>query len=158
MEVQAAPEIKKRAWVKTFGCQMNVHDSERMQVLLSDCGYTFTEGYEDADLVILNGCEVREKAVQKLRSLLGEINIEKKKRGTGGKSLAVGVGGCVGVKEAEFLISRNPELNFVFGTDTIDELPEILYRLGEGENHIVVNKLDRSSTYSTETKLMSSKP
>jgi tRNA-2-methylthio-N6-dimethylallyladenosine synthase len=147
-------KTKGKAWIHTFGCQMNVHDSERMMSLLSDQGYSPSEGMDDADLVLFNSCSIREKAAHKLYSMLGELKKKKKEK----PSLKVGVGGCVAVTEAQKIMKKNPHVNFIIGTDTIDEIPEILHRLDHGEDHIVLNRHDRTQRYSTETKLFWNRP
>jgi tRNA-2-methylthio-N6-dimethylallyladenosine synthase len=105
---------------------------------------------EDAQVIIINGCSVREKAVHKAVSSLGELQ-ELKKGKTGGP--LIGVGGCVGQLDRENLFKRAPYLDFVFGTDTLDQLPEIIYRVRNGEKHLVYTDFDSSMDYSTETKV-----
>ena len=126
---------------------MNVNDTERMHVLLSTMGAAPAATAAEADLVILNGCEVRDKAVQKTLSSLGGL----KKGKTKGKM--IGVGGCVGQLDGAKLFSRNPHLDFVFGTDTIDHLPEIVGEVAGGSRHVVYNDFDKGRDYSTETKI-----
>jgi tRNA-2-methylthio-N6-dimethylallyladenosine synthase len=137
-------------FIKTFGCQMNVADSERMSALLSDQGLTPAEDINDAQVIIINGCTVREKAVHKAVSALGELQILKKKQ-VGGP--IIGIGGCVGQLDKESLFKGAPYLDFVFGTDTIDNLPEIINRVKNGEKHVVYADFDKSMDYSTETKV-----
>ncbi|MBI3544016.1 MAG: tRNA (N6-isopentenyl adenosine(37)-C2)-methylthiotransferase MiaB, partial [Deltaproteobacteria bacterium] len=126
---------------------MNVNDTERMSVLLSDMGARPSASAADADIVILNGCEVRDKAVQKALSSLGLLKKDKK------KSTLIGIGGCVGQLEGAKLFSRNPHLDFVFGTDTIDHLPEILGEVSGGARHVVYNDFDKGRDYTTDTKI-----
>lgn len=148
---ETSPEAQssgpKSFYIKTFGCQMNVNDTERMTALLSEMGAKPTDNPESADLVILNGCEVRDKAVQKTLSSLGGFK-KGKKKGT-----LIGVGGCVGQLEGDKLFSRNPHLDFVFGTDNIDHLPEIVGEVSGGAKHVVFNQFDKGRNYSTETKI-----
>lgn len=141
-------------FIKTFGCQMNVADSERMSALLSEQGLTAAEKIEDAQVILINGCTVREKAVHKAVSALGELQVLKKKA-SGGP--LIGIGGCVGQLDQESLFKRAPYLDFVFGTDTIDHLPEILHRVKNGEKHVVFADFDASMDYSTETKVFGKK-
>jgi tRNA-2-methylthio-N6-dimethylallyladenosine synthase len=140
-------------YIKTFGCQMNVADSERMGALLSEQGMEGAGDVGDADLIILNGCSIREKAVHKAVSALGELQ-ELKQRA---KSLIIGLGGCVGQIEKAKLFARAPYLDFVFGTDTIDNLPEIIHRVMNGERQVVYADFDKSMDYSTETKTFGNK-
>jgi len=112
----------------TFGCQMNVHDSERIAESLLAAGYQAASGIEDADVVLLNTCSVREKAEQKLRSEVGRLGIVKRRRG----ELFIGVCGCVAQQEGEALLKHVPELDLVLGPDNIPELPELLRQLQLG--------------------------
>lgn len=131
---------------------MNVADSERMSALLSEQGMTQAENEDEAQLIIINGCSVREKAVHKAVSSLGELQILKKSSGT-----IIGMGGCVGQMDKGTLFKRAPYLDFVFGTDTIDNLPEIIHRVKMGERHIIYTEFDKSMDYSTETKVLGAK-
>ena len=116
----------KKYFIKTFGCQMNVADSERMAALLSEKGLTPATEMEDAQVILLNGCTVREKAVHKAVSTLGKYNKQILKSGR--EKPIIGIGGCVGQLEKEALFEQAPYLDFVFGTDTIDHLPEKIGR------------------------------
>lgn len=126
---------------------MNVNDSERMAALLSEAGVRQASTPEGADILILNGCEVRDKAVQKMLSSLGGLRKGKH------KGQIIGVGGCVGQFDGEKLFSRNPHLDFVFGTDAIDQLPEIVGEVMGGARRLVYNAFDKGRDYSTETKI-----
>ena len=136
-------------YIKTFGCQMNVADSERMAALLSEGGMESTSDVTDADVILLNGCTVREKAVHKAVSTLGQYQSLRKD----GKKPVIGLGGCVGQLEKGKLFKGAPYLDFVFGTDTIDNLPELVHRVKNGERHVVYAEFDKSMDYSTETKI-----
>jgi tRNA-2-methylthio-N6-dimethylallyladenosine synthase len=140
-------------YIKTFGCQMNVADTERMSALMAEQGMSEAAAPESADVVIINGCTVREKAVHKAISALGTLG--KLKRSGGGP--LIGVGGCVGQLEKKTLFKRAPYLDFVFGTDTLDNLPEIVHRVRNGERHVVFADFDKSMDYSTETKVFGAK-
>ncbi len=128
---------------------MNSADSERMAALLADRGLTEAQGPEDASVILINGCTVREKAVHKAVSALGGYRELKKQ----GKGPIIGIGGCVGQLEKNKLFKRAPYLDFVFGTDTIDNLPELIHRVEHGERHVVYADFDKSMDYSTETKV-----
>lgn len=141
-------------FIKTFGCQMNVADSERMSALLADQGLTPALKPEDAQVIIINGCTIREKAVHKAVSALGELQVLKKNQSQGP---IIGVGGCVGQLDKQKLFKQAPYLDFVFGTDTIDQLPEIIHRVRNGERHVVYTDFDQSMNYSTETKVFGQK-
>lgn len=144
---------------------MNVADTERMASLLSEQGLEEATGIEDAQVIIINGCSVREKAVHKAISTLGKFHklIEKSEKHHLDQGHApttkpiIGVGGCVGQLEKDSLFTSAPYLDFVFGTDQIDQLPEIVYRARHGEKHVIHTGFDRSSQYTTETKVMGDK-
>jgi tRNA-2-methylthio-N6-dimethylallyladenosine synthase len=144
----------EKFYIKTFGCQMNVADSERMTALLADQGLEPTENVADTAVILINGCTVRKKAVHKAISTLGTYQGFKKE---GGKGPIIGVGGCVGQLDKANLFKRAPYLDFVFGTDTIDNLPEIVHRVRSGERHVVYADFDKSMDYSTETRIHGAK-
>ena len=89
----------KKVFVKTYGCQMNVYDSERMRDVLTPLGYAETTSPEDADLVILNTCHIREKAAEKVYSELGKLRVMKRGRAADGKEMLIAVAGCVAQAE-----------------------------------------------------------
>ncbi len=146
--------MNKQFYIQTFGCQMNAADSERMSALLCEQGLVPVPAAEDAQVIIINGCTVREKAVHKALSSLGKLQFLKKER-SGGP--IIGVGGCVGQLDKEKLFKQAPYIDFVFGTDTIDNLPEIIHRVSQGEKHVVYADFDKSMDYSTETKVQGAK-
>ncbi len=150
--LESAPR-PNRFYIKTFGCQMNVADTERMSALLSDQGMEQANSAEEAQVVIINGCSVREKAVHKAISALGRLRELKSE----GRGPIVGIGGCVGQLEKKKLFAQAPYLDFVFGTDAIDNLPEIVHRVREGERHLIYTEFDKSMDYSTETKVFARK-
>ncbi|HEX8908875.1 MAG TPA: tRNA (N6-isopentenyl adenosine(37)-C2)-methylthiotransferase MiaB [Anaeromyxobacteraceae bacterium] len=113
----------RKVFVHTFGCQMNEADSARMVELLGRHAFAATAHPEDADLILVNTCAVREKAEQKLLSALGRYRAHKARRGT-----LLAVGGCVAQQEKERLLSRVPYLDFVFGPDNLGKLPEMIDR------------------------------
>ena len=108
--------------ITTFGCQMNVHDSDRMHEVLRGAGYAEVAGPEEADVVVINTCSVREKAEQKLRSELGRLAKIKKRR----KDLVLVVAGCVAQQEGERLLSQIRSVDLVVGPDNIPDLPRLL--------------------------------
>ncbi|APR85253.1 tRNA-i(6)A37 methylthiotransferase [Minicystis rosea] len=113
--------------ITTFGCQMNVHDSERMHEVLRRAGYAETEP-GDADVIVLNTCSVREKAEQKLRSEVGRLAKQKRER----RDLVLVVAGCVAQQEGERLIKQMRAIDLVVGPDNIPELPRLLDDLALG--------------------------
>lgn len=114
--------------VVTFGCQMNAHDSSRMEEVLRAAGYRDAESDHSADVILLNTCSIREKAEQKLRSEVGRLGLLKKKR----PELVIGVAGCVAQQEGERLLKGLPQIDLVIGPDNIPELPSLLAQVEMG--------------------------
>jgi tRNA-2-methylthio-N6-dimethylallyladenosine synthase len=123
----------KRVFVKTYGCQMNVYDSQRMTDSLEESGYMPTDTVEDADLVLINTCHIREKAAEKVYSQLGRLQKMKRARAKTGRELMVGVAGCVAQAEGSEIIRRAPVVDLVIGPTTYHRLPEALERARVGE-------------------------
>ncbi|MBB3976282.1 tRNA-2-methylthio-N6-dimethylallyladenosine synthase [Rhizobium azooxidifex] len=128
-----APRSSRKVFVKTYGCQMNVYDSERMTDALSKDGYEPTTTIEDADLVLLNTCHIREKAAEKVYSELGRLRDMKKARAKDGREFVIGVTGCVAQAEGSEILRRAPAVDLVIGPQTYHRLPEALSRAKEGE-------------------------
>src|SRR5512137_1592777 len=120
---------EKLLYVETFGCQMNVSDSEKIVALLQGSGYRHTPDFTLADLIILNTCSVRAKAEQKVYSRLGRYKGLK----NGGRRPLLGVGGCVAQQEGERLLASVPYLDIVFGTHNLHLLPELVLAAEHGE-------------------------
>ncbi len=116
----------KRVHIKTFGCQMNVYDSERMSEALAGSGYVETTDPDDADLVILNTCHIREKAAEKVYSDLGRIRETKLERQALGKDTVVAVTGCVAQAEGAEIVRRAPVVDLVVGPQSYHRLPELI--------------------------------
>ncbi|MEM7241258.1 MAG: tRNA (N6-isopentenyl adenosine(37)-C2)-methylthiotransferase MiaB [Pseudomonadota bacterium] len=112
----------KKLFIKTFGCQMNVYDSERMQDALKAEGYENTDSADDADLILLNTCHIREKAAEKVYSDLGRFKPLKAKK----PDLKIGVTGCVAQAEGEEIIRRQPMVDLVVGPQSYHNLPKML--------------------------------
>ena len=129
---QAASATKK-VFVKTYGCQMNVYDSQRMSDALAADGYAGTDRIEDADLVLLNTCHIREKAAEKVYSELGRIRDLKAERANRGLETVVGVAGCVAQAEGAEIIRRQSAVDLVIGPQTYHRLPEALRKARNGE-------------------------
>ncbi len=122
----ATATLGKKVFVKTFGCQMNVYDSDRMMEALAGQGYEITDAVESADLVVLNTCHIREKAVEKVYSDLGRIRDVKLAREADGKSTIVAVAGCVAQAEGNEIIRRQPAVDLVIGPQSYHRLPGLL--------------------------------
>ncbi|UUX52126.1 tRNA (N6-isopentenyl adenosine(37)-C2)-methylthiotransferase MiaB [Nisaea acidiphila] len=118
--------MSKKLFIKTYGCQMNVYDSERMTDSLVSLGYDPVTTPDDVDMVILNTCHIREKATEKVFSELGRIRREKEARAAEGKPLLIAVAGCVAQAEGEEIVRRAPFVDLVFGPQTYHRLPELV--------------------------------
>jgi tRNA-2-methylthio-N6-dimethylallyladenosine synthase len=118
--------MSKSVYVKTYGCQMNVYDSQRMQDVLAPLGYAPTDTPDNADLVILNTCHIREKAVEKVYSELGRYRDLKSERAALGYEMKIAVAGCVGQAEGKEITRRMKSVDLVFGPQTYHRLPELL--------------------------------
>jgi tRNA-2-methylthio-N6-dimethylallyladenosine synthase len=132
----------KRYFIHTFGCQMNVSDSQRMGEQLAQLDFAPTPEAEKADLIILNTCAIREKAEEKMLSALGRYRSVKLSRGA-----MLGVGGCVAQQEKDKLLKKVPYLDFVFGPDAIAKLPDILSRVQEDRARVVETAWVDSEAY-----------
>ncbi|MDO8899732.1 MAG: tRNA (N6-isopentenyl adenosine(37)-C2)-methylthiotransferase MiaB [Phenylobacterium sp.] len=122
------PAPLKRLFIKTYGCQMNVYDSERMADVLAPLGYGMTDSPEGADLVVLNTCHIREKATEKVYSELGQIKLMKQARQAEGQSMTIAVAGCVAQAEGEEIMRRQPAVDLVVGPQAYHQLPELIAR------------------------------
>lgn len=134
-QIQNTPDVSKtrKVFVKTYGCQMNVYDSQRMADSLAAEGYVATDTPEDADLVLLNTCHIREKASEKLYSALGRLRKMKNTREANGKEMTIGVAGCVAQAEGQEILRRAPSVDLVIGPQTYHRLPNALSRVRGGE-------------------------
>ena len=153
----------RKVWMKTYGCQMNYHDTERIVSHLSGMNFTKTDDQSEADLVIFNTCAVRDMANQKFYSHLGEtkhlvankeINPETGMK----KDVIIAAGGCIAQTEGKELVAKYKTLDFAFGTDVIDNIGEMVYRAYAGERKFTVTSWDRSDNYSIETKITQGTP
>lgn len=128
--------LNKKYFIKTYGCQMNEHDGEMISAILEDMKYTRTDNYEEADLIILNTCAIRENAHNKTFGMLGRIKHLKQTK----PELMVGLAGCMSQEESvvEEIISKYKWMDFVFGTHNIHKLPFIL------EEHMNTKRLEVS--------------
>ena len=122
----------RKVHIKSFGCQMNVYDSNRMADTLAGEGYAETATADDADLIILNTCHIREKAADKVYSELGRVNQLKQAAARDGRAIVVAVAGCVAQAEGAEIIRRAPTVDLVVGPQNYQHLPELLGRVGSG--------------------------
>ncbi|RKE86436.1 tRNA (N6-isopentenyl adenosine(37)-C2)-methylthiotransferase MiaB [Rhizobium sp. AG855] len=130
---QAPGANTRKVFIKTYGCQMNVYDSGRMADALAADGYAPTDVMEEADLVVLNTCHIREKAAEKVYSALGRLREHKKARAAEGKEFMIGVAGCVAQAEGEEISRREPAVDVVLGPQTYHRLPQALQKARAGE-------------------------
>lgn len=116
----------KKIFLRSFGCQMNDYDSEKIIDLMAEHGYERTDVIEEADLVVFNTCSIREKSQEKVFSDLGRVR--EAKRESGKDDMVIAVGGCVASQEGKKILSRAPYVNIVFGPQTLHRLPEMLQK------------------------------
>ena len=129
MSDQPTGQPSKRLFIKTYGCQMNVYDSERMADVLRPLGYASTDRPEDADFVILNTCHIREKAAEKVYSELGRLKAIRNERIEQGLPRStIAVAGCVAQAEGEQIMLRQPAVDMVVGPQAYHQIPELLAR------------------------------
>jgi tRNA-2-methylthio-N6-dimethylallyladenosine synthase len=125
----------KSLYVKTYGCQMNAYDSARMADLLAPLGYARTDAPEGADMVILNTCHIREKAVEKVYSELGRLRRLKDQKAKEGGRMVLAVAGCVAQAEGEEIVARAPAVDLVVGPQSYHRLPEMIARAARENGH-----------------------
>jgi tRNA-2-methylthio-N6-dimethylallyladenosine synthase len=123
---QPAQTQTKRLFVQSYGCQMNVYDSDRMKDVLAPLGYTPTDTPDGADMVILNTCHIREKATEKVYSEIGRIRAHKEAKAAAGGRMTLVIAGCVAQAEGEEIIARAPSVDLVVGPQQIHRLPELI--------------------------------
>ncbi len=139
------PEAGKAVHIKTFGCQMNVYDSDRMLSTLREKGFYLEPNLADADVVLINTCSIRAKSEQKVLSLLGQLKPLKKNR----PGMVIGVSGCVGQRMGRTLLQRVPHLDLVFGPDSVDRVASLVEGARERGARAVDTQMDAPGrTYS----------
>ena len=124
--------MSKKLYVKSYGCQMNVYDSHRMADMLAPEGFVETATPDDADLIILNTCHIREKAAEKVYSELGRMRVLKNDAAREGRRVTVAVAGCVAQAEGAEIIRRAPDVDLVVGPQSYHRLPDMLARAEHG--------------------------
>jgi tRNA-2-methylthio-N6-dimethylallyladenosine synthase len=129
--------VSKKLFIKTYGCQMNVYDSARMADALVPHGYASVDRSDEADLVILNTCHIREKAAEKVYSELGRLRQLRERRRADGRDLVIGVAGCVAQAEGEAMLGRAPFVDIVVGPQTYHRLPELLHRRARAGSGVI---------------------
>ncbi|HWA01286.1 MAG TPA: tRNA (N6-isopentenyl adenosine(37)-C2)-methylthiotransferase MiaB [Caulobacterales bacterium] len=118
----------KGLYIETYGCQMNVYDSERMRDVLAPLGYAPVDRPDDADMVVLNTCHIREKATEKVYSEIGRLRAHKERRRGEGRDMKIVIAGCVAQAEGEEIMARAPAVDLVVGPQAYHKLPELIAR------------------------------
>jgi tRNA-2-methylthio-N6-dimethylallyladenosine synthase len=137
--------MSKKLFIKTWGCQMNVYDSKKMADILASLGYASVEKPDDADLMILNTCHIREKATEKVFSDLGRLREHKQAKAAKGQKALIAVAGCVAQAEGDVILQRAKYVDMVFGPQTYHLLPEMILN-ATGDRRVV------NTDFPTETK------
>ena len=132
--------MPKTFYIETFGCQMNVHDSEKVRGMLETRGYSQVPAPDEAGMLLYNTCSIRDKAEQKVFSRLAGL-----KRKAGGKT--IGVLGCVAQHNGEDIFDHAPHVDFVCGSASYNSLPAILDRVEAGESRVAGLELDTDETF-----------
>ena len=133
----------KKLFIKTYGCQMNVYDSERMADVLAPIGYSAVDTPDDADLVVLNTCHIREKAAEKVYSELGRVRkMKETKEAEGRGEMTVAVAGCVAQAEGQEIMRRAPVVDMVLGPQTYHKLPEMIARVARAQGDVLETEFD----------------
>ena len=154
MEVSSAPRFAaipatagdgKAFYIETFGCQMNVHDSEKVAGVLMERGYRPVETHEAADIILYNTCSIREKAAQKVFSRLGTF----RKAGASEQKI-IGVLGCVAQQEGEKFFERAPQVSLVCGSASYPRLPDLLEQIESGNRRVMGLDIDTEDCFETE--------
>lgn len=145
-----APTSRQQVYIETYGCQMNVSDSEIVASVLQDGGYGLADAPEEADVVLLNTCAIREGAEQKIRRRLDALRAERRKRQRGEKAggrLRLGVLGCMAERLREKLLEEEQKVDLVAGPDAYRDLPRLLRENAEGGQAAVNVQLSKEETY-----------
>ncbi len=140
-------EIENGVYISTYGCQMNVNDTERMYCLLEMNNFIPVSDPDLAEVIIINSCSVREKPVHKVYSEVGRYRKKKLEN----PRVKIGVGGCVGQQERNHLLEVAPLVDFVFGPDNIDHLPELIEKTYSSKKPVVSARLENKKPYHVET-------
>jgi tRNA-2-methylthio-N6-dimethylallyladenosine synthase len=139
----------KKLFIKTWGCQMNVYDSRKMADVLAPMGYQQVDDPDDADMIILNTCHIREKATDKVFSELGRLKKHKDKGECEDRKVIMAVAGCVAQAEGDFIAERAPYVDMVFGPQTYGTLPEMVAEAtgAYGKNRVINTQFDEEDKF-----------
>jgi tRNA-2-methylthio-N6-dimethylallyladenosine synthase len=125
-------DLTRKVHIRTYGCQMNVYDSERMVDALAAAGYAPVDSPDSADLILLNTCHIREKAAEKVYSEIGRLRALKTRAAAEGRSVTIGVAGCVAQAEGDEIMRRAPAVDLVVGPQSYQRLPDLVAAAGRG--------------------------
>jgi tRNA-2-methylthio-N6-dimethylallyladenosine synthase len=150
--------VSKKLFIKTYGCQMNVYDSARMADALTLHGYIATAHADDADLVILNTCHIREKAAEKVYSELGRLRELRARKRALGADMMIGVAGCVAQAEGQALLERAPFVDIVVGPQAYHRLPELLHRRARSQGGVLDTDFPLESKFDRLPEELASPP
>ena len=132
--------LTKKLFIKTYGCQMNVYDSDRITDVLVPLGYAPTDMADSADMVILNTCHIREKASEKVFSELGRLRqLKERAADQQGRQVTIAVAGCVAQAEGEEIIRRAPWVDIVVGPQTYHRLPELVGKIDPASRNRIID-------------------
>ena len=131
--------MAKSLFIKTYGCQMNVYDSDRMADVLAPLGYAPSTNADTADMVIINTCHIREKAAEKVFSELGRLRLWKEREAAAGRNVTIAVAGCVAQAEGEEISRRAPWVDVVVGPQAYHRLPQLVARTDPAARHAVID-------------------
>jgi len=134
-----ASTLNRKVHIRTYGCQMNVYDSERMTDALAEVGYQPVDSPEAADLVLLNTCHIREKAAEKVYSEIGRLRTLKTRAAAEGRSLTIGVAGCVAQAEGDEIMRRAPAVDLVVGPQSYQRLPDLVAEAARGARPVATD-------------------
>src|SRR6478736_4621072 len=126
----------RKLHIKSYGCQMNVYDAQRMVDTLAGEGFVETDSADDADLVVLNTCHIREKAAEKVYSELGRLRVMKDEAALAGRRVTIAVAGCVAQAEGTEIMRRAPTVDLVVGPQSYHRLPALLEQAERGEHPV----------------------
>lgn len=139
--------MAKKLYIRTYGCQMNVYDSARMADVLAPLGYAPAASPDDADMVILNTCHIREKAAEKVFSELGRLRALKARKGEEGRRMILAVAGCVAQAEGAEIRARAPFVDIVLGPQTYHRLPEMVAQVARAGGHVLDTEFPAESKF-----------
>lgn len=148
---------RKKLFIKSYGCQMNVYDSEKMADILGPEGYDLVDTADDADMVILNTCHIREKAAEKVYSELGRMRLVREKKQQAGKRLTIGVAGCVAQAEGKEMLRRAPVVDMVFGPQSYHRLPEMIETVHKKGHRVLETEFPVEDKFDSLSTLKSAK-